>query len=55
MTRARVLLLALCVLALCTLACTDLDMDRSGWGWDGSQGDTPGLIVKMTAESADAP
>jgi hypothetical protein len=30
-TRARVLLLALCILTLLTCACTDLDMDRSGW------------------------
>jgi len=54
MTRARVLLLALCILALCTVACNDWDgMDRSGWGWDGSQGDTPGLIIKMTEEPTD--
>jgi len=39
--RHKILLGCLALLALLTLACNDLDMDRSEWGWDGRYGDEP--------------
>jgi len=41
MTRRRIILASLALLALLTLACNDYDMDRSEWGWDGRYGDAP--------------
>jgi hypothetical protein len=39
--RTLILLGCLALISFMLLACDDMDMDRSGWGWDGSSGDVP--------------
>jgi hypothetical protein len=58
MVKRRALLAALLVLSVlftCAAVCDeDWDgMDRSGWGWDGSQGDDSGNIHVVETRAAD--
>jgi len=41
-TRKIILLSCIVLLTFLSISCT-LDIDRSGWGWDGSKGNPPNV------------